>query len=114
MSHGPVRRRAPQIVAALVALLLVWYVVYTQRVVNELQSEAQRSSLMFARIFDALNDTTQGAADAALLDLSQHIREMGVPVVVTDMRMRPANYANLPFRPTGSDDPRVVEFARAL
>jgi signal transduction histidine kinase len=112
--HGPVRRRAPQLVATALALLLVSYVVYAQRVVNELRSEAERSSLMFARIFSALNDTTLGAADAALLDLSQHIREMGVPVVVTDMQMRPANWANLPFRPTGSDDPRVAEFARAL
>jgi signal transduction histidine kinase len=113
-SHGPVRRRAPQIVAAALALLLVWYVLYTQRVVNELRREAERSSLMYARIYSALSDSSQGAADAALLDLSGHIRDMGVPVVVTDMSMRPTYAANLPFQVDRIDSPRVVEYARAL
>jgi signal transduction histidine kinase len=114
MSHGPIRRRAPQIVAAAVTLLLVWYVAYTQRVVNELQREARRSSQMYARIYSALSDTANGTADAALLDLSEHVREMGVPVVVTDNEMVPTIAVNLPFTWDSLADPRVMQYARSL
>jgi len=116
MSHGPIRRRAPQIVAVSVALLLVWYVVYTQRVVNELRSEAARSSQMYAKIYHSIGDTMPGAADAALFDLSIHIRETGVPLVVTDERMTPTAAANLPerLRELPLSDRRIADFARAL
>jgi hypothetical protein len=39
------------LVAAAVVILLGSYVVYTQRVVRELRSEAERSSRIYARVF---------------------------------------------------------------
>ena len=44
---------------------------------------------MYARIYDALDDPNPDAANAALLDLASHIRESGVPVIITDTRGRP-------------------------
>lgn len=107
------RRVAPVVLVALgVLLLLGSYVVYTRRVVEGLRREASRSAAMFARIYRAINDP--GAdANAALLDLSRTIREMGVPVIVTDARGNPAASANLPFD-APLDDPRVRDWVARL
>jgi signal transduction histidine kinase len=92
------RRSAPVTLAVIgVVVLLTWYVVYTQRVVGELRREASRVGLMYARVYDALNDPNPDAANAALLDLSRHIREAGVPLIVTDPAGNPTAADNLPF-----------------
>jgi signal transduction histidine kinase len=108
------RRSTPFVLIALaLALLLGWYVAYTQRVVSELRREASRSARMYARVYGALSEPSEEDATAALLDLSAHIAESGVPVIVTDTRGRPTAAANLPFR-APLDGPRVADFVREL
>jgi signal transduction histidine kinase len=110
------RRGAPvALVVAGLALLLAWYVVYTQRIVRELRREASRSGRMYARVYAALGDPSDDAsvATAALLDLAQHIREMGVPLIVTDPAGKPAWAANLPFD-APIDDPQVLAYIAVL
>ena len=106
------RRGAPVLVACVLAALLAWYVVYTQRVIAELRREAARSGQMFARVYGSLGDP-RADATSALLDLSRHIVEMRVPVIVTDVDGRPTARANLPFD-APLDDPRVREYVREL
>jgi signal transduction histidine kinase len=101
------RRGAPELLVALVlAALLASYVVYTQRVVRELRREALRSSRMYARVFRAQSDTSEGAGTQALFDLSKSIVEQGVPLIVTDSAGRPTAQANLPSEVEG--DPIAV------
>ncbi len=108
------RRAAPVLVAVGIAALLVSYVAYTQRVVVELSRETNRTALMFARVFRALSDTSADRDPlGALLDLSQQIRDMGVPVIVTDANGVPTAAANLPFQARVAD-PRVRAFAAEL
>lgn len=93
------RRIAPvTIVSLCVTALLVWYVIYTQGVVRELRREASRVGLMYARVYDGLNDPGPDAATTALLDLSRYIRESGVPLIITDSRGNPTAAANLPTK----------------
>lgn len=108
------RRSAPVTMAVIgVVVLLTWYVVYTQRVVTELRHEASRVGLMYARVYDALNDPNPDAANAALLDLSRYIRQAGVPLVVTDAAGTPTAAVNLPFdAPLNSE--RVRRYTTAL
>lgn len=115
------RRRGPVILVALGLLLLLGsYVWYAQRVVDELRAESERTSRMFARVYGALTDTTAGAEIAALLELSQEIRELGVPVIVTDVEGRPTSFVNIPGMGNGfvsPGDPRypmLVEMVRTL
>ncbi len=111
------RRGAPEVlVAVLIALLLVSYVAYTQRVVAGLRHEAQRSSTSYARIYRALSDTSEAQATQALLDMARSIREQGVPLVVTDVDGRPTAHANLPDVPAEApaDDPRVAQWIPRL
>jgi signal transduction histidine kinase len=91
-----VRRGASFVVAVGVVLLLGSYIVYTQRVVAELRREAERSGRMYARVFEALADTTADPA-TALLELSRQIAESKVPVLVTDPAGNLAAAVNTPF-----------------
>jgi signal transduction histidine kinase len=110
-------RTAPVLLmAAGLTLLLGWYVFYTRDVVSQLQAEARSEGLMYARVWRALSDTSgEAAATAALLDLSRHIREKGVPVIVTDADGNPTAAANLPFDSLPDiTDPRVREYIALL
>jgi signal transduction histidine kinase len=107
-------RRAPAILLVVgFTVLLGWYAIYTQRVIAELRREASRSGLMSARVFRALSDPSEGASTAALLDLAQHIREVGVPVIVTDPHGIPRDTANLPFA-ARLDSPQMRDYVGEL
>jgi signal transduction histidine kinase len=107
-------RRAPAILLVVgFTVLLGWYAIYTQRVIAELRREASRSGLMSARVFRALSDPSEGASTAALLDLAQHIREIGVPVIVTDPHGVPRDTANLPFV-ARLDSPQMRDYVSEL
>ena len=108
------RRGAPELLVGLVlAILLASYVAYTQRIVQELRREALRSSRMYARVFRAQSDTSEGAGTQALFDLSKSIVEQGVPLIVTDSAGRPTAQANLPPEVAG-DEAGVREYVRQL
>lgn len=101
------RRGAPVVLLGiLLALLLGSYVVFSRRAVMELRRDASISSRMHARILSALADPDIDAANAALLELANSIRDLGVPVIVTDPQGRPSWAINLPFR-AEVGDPRV-------
>ena len=98
------RRGAPELlVGLLLAILLSSYVWYTQRVVQDLRRESLRSSRMYARVFRAQSDTSEGSGTQALFDLSKSIVEQGVPLIVTDTAGRPTAHANLPPEIAASD-----------
>src|SRR6187455_2745181 len=108
------RRIAPVTVATVaVAALLIWYVIYTQGVVRELRREASRVGQMYTRVYDGLNDPSPDAANTALLDLSRHIRESGVPLVITDTKGNVTAAANLPIT-APLNSPEVREYIRTL
>jgi signal transduction histidine kinase len=108
------RRGAPVVLLGFVlALVLGSYIVYSQRVVVELRRDASRSSRMHAQILSALADPSPDAANAALLELASSIRELGVPVIITDTRGRPTWAINLPFE-ASIDDARVAEHIAVL
>jgi signal transduction histidine kinase len=108
------RRLAPVTLVTIgVLALLSWYVIYTRGVVRDLRHEASRVGLMYARVYNGLSDPNPDAANAALLDLSRHIRESGVPLVITDADGRPTAQANLPFT-AALNSKDVAQYIRAL
>ncbi|MCU0615904.1 MAG: HAMP domain-containing histidine kinase [Gemmatimonadaceae bacterium] len=98
------RRASPFLLVSIgVALLLGWYVLYTQRVVRELRAAARLQGRLSSRIYSALADTgsSEGTRLQALLDLAGQVRESGVPLVLLDPEGNVADTANLPLRLVG-------------
>src|SRR6478609_9500769 len=109
------RRGAPELVVGLLlAVLLSSYVVYTRRVVRDLRAEAQRSSLMYARVLRAQTDTSADAGTQALFDLTKSIIAQGVPIVVTDVHGRPTYHANLALDSTEDEQTQLRRFVGEL
>jgi signal transduction histidine kinase len=92
------RRRWPVFVMVLGVLgLLAWYVGYMQHVVSQLRGAAASQGRMYARIYEALQDTSTTAdPTVVLLELSRQIRESGLPLVLTDRTGRVSASANIP------------------
>ena len=108
------RRGIPELVVGLLfAILLSSYLVFTRQVVRDLQGEGKRTSEMYARVFRAQSDTSEGASTQALFDLSRSIREQGVPLIVTDRAGKPGPSANLPAD-VADDDVRLRAYVREL
>ena len=108
------RRRAPVVLVALgIAVLLAWYVAYTQRVVGELRHDAKRAARMYAHVYRGLNSPGDSNGIGALLTLAEEIRQAGVPLVVTTMDGAPTAAANLPFE-SEPTDPRVRAYVAKL
>lgn len=101
------RRGAFVVVLIGVALLLGSYVFLTQRVVQELRRDASLSGLMYGEVWRALTDTTADP-QSALLDISRHVVESGVPFILTDADGRPYAMANIGL--DSVDDPRVRDW----
>jgi len=96
------------------AALLAWYVGYTRHVVAELQEAAAGQGRMYARIYQALQDTSSaGDPFVTLLELSREVQATGLPLVLTDADGRVTAVANLPFD-AAPDDPRVAAYVAAL
>lgn len=92
------RRAAPAALLLVALTVVLSYVVYARRVVAQLQQGAAEESVMYARVWRALSDTSESSATAALVELSQHVLRQGVPVIVTDADGRPTAAENVPFR----------------
>lgn len=105
------RRRWPVMIMVIgVLVLLGWYIGYTRHVVSQLRGAAAMQGRMYARIYEALQDTSVDADPAVvLLDLSQEIRESGLPLVVTDRLGRVTGTANIP-RDIERDTARLRQF----
>ena len=96
--------------AALALLLGALSVGYAWVVGRHLRADARETSQLLARVFAGLSDPSPDAATAALLDLAERIRLLGVPVVVTDARGRITAVANSPL-PADAEDVSIAYLA---
>ena len=107
------RRWAPTLVVALVALLAGLSVGTSWIMARHLREDASAIGQLFSGVFAGLNDPRPGGADEALLHLGELVRERGLPLVVTDGLGNVTAADNLPFTAPLSD-PRVAAYARQL
>lgn len=93
------------------------YVLYTERLVREIRTEATHHTRMYAAVQRGLLSLERGAELRALLSVQEAVTELGVPVVVLDPDGRPSAVVNLPFETDltdAADRRRVLEFVRDL
>lgn len=111
------RRYWPTALGLLAAVVLGWYLLYSQLLLREMQRDALVHYRIYSRIFRALSDPTEGAANEALLELSEEIQTLDFPIIITDLDGIPAQASNLPFEadPNNPEDhPRLYAYARRL
>ncbi len=105
-----IRIKWPVALATLFVLLLGWYLLYTQQIVEQVRENATLLSTIFAEVQEGL--VTQGNETQVLLNLQGIVRDAGVPLVV----MGPADtvlfHENLPFS-VDVDTPEGQERVRA-
>ncbi|HEX2188479.1 MAG TPA: ATP-binding protein [Longimicrobiaceae bacterium] len=111
------RRHWPTALALLAAATLGWYLVYTELLVREMRRDAVVHSRIYVRILSGLNDPADDAAERTLLELSQEVQRLHIPLVVTDVDGVPSGAANLPFEADAldpADHERIRAYAREL
>lgn len=111
------RRYWPTALGLLAAVVLGWYLLYSQLIMREMQRDALLHYQLYSRIFEALNDPTESASLDALLDLSEDIQTLDFPIIITDPDGIPAHASNLPFEADPSnpaDHLRLYEYAMRL
>ncbi|MDZ4259745.1 MAG: HAMP domain-containing sensor histidine kinase [Gemmatimonadales bacterium] len=107
------RRFAPGAAIALVALLAGLSLGTSWLVARYLSDSALTASRLYSVVFEALNNPEPDAASSALLDLGAQVRELGIPLIVTDSAGAVTATANLTFEALPGD-PRLIEAARQL
>ncbi|MES2123779.1 MAG: HAMP domain-containing sensor histidine kinase [Gemmatimonadota bacterium] len=107
------RRLAPGAAVLLVALLAGLTTGSSLIVARHYRAEALSASRLYAAVFQGLGDPAPEGAEAALLELGREVRELGLPLVITDSAGRVTASANVPFDTTGAEL-RLEALAREL
>jgi signal transduction histidine kinase len=107
----------PTALGLLAAAVLGWYLLYSQLLLREMQRDALVHYTLYSQIFSALADPTEGAANEALLTLSEEIQTLDFPIIVTDPDGIPSQVSNLPFAADPNNPqhhPRLYRYADRL
>jgi signal transduction histidine kinase len=107
----------PTALGLLAAVVLGWYLLYTELLMREMRRDAQVHSRIYITILRGLNDPREGSAEQTLFTLSDDVQDLGIPIVVTDADGIPAYTSNLPFEADPNDPndlPRLAEYLRRL
>ncbi len=111
------RRNWPIALAILFVAQLVWYLWYTQRIVEALEDNAEGLSQIYAYVQESLLGVEAPPADDILMNLQTILRGSEVPLVLSGVGDTILSVANLPFEadlaiPEGQA--RVRDYAREL
>jgi len=112
-----IRIKWPIALATLFVVLLGWYLIYTQRIVRALRTDAETLTEIFSEVQAGIADPDPGRADDALFRLQTIIRESGVPLVQTGPGDTVLAAENLPFEAdltTAEGQERVRAYIRRL
>ena len=107
----------PTALGLLAAATLGWYLVYTELLVREMRRDAVVHSRIYIRILSGLNDPADDAAERTLLQLSDELQRLRIPLIITDADGVPGWAINLPFEADPADPadhPRLRAYAREL
>lgn len=112
-----IRVKWPVAIATVFVLLLGWWLVYTQQIVQQLEGNSVLLSRIFAEVQEGLLSREPTGETQALANLQQMVLETEVPLVVTGPRDTVLYHANLPFeadRLTPEGQAQIKEYVQAL
>jgi len=112
-----IRVKWPVALATVFVLLLGWWLVYTQQIVQQLEENSVLLSRIFAEVQEGLLTQEPTRETQALANLQAMVLETEVPLVVTGPRDTVLYHANLPFdadRLTPEGQERIKEYVKVL
>lgn len=107
----------PTALGLLAAVVLGWYLFYTELLVREMKRDVVVHSRIYSRVLRGLNDPSEGAGEQTLLQLSEDVQDLGIPIIVTDPEGVPALSSNLDFAADPNDPAGqllLYQYAREL
>jgi signal transduction histidine kinase len=110
------RRAVPLVILSVFASIIVSYILYTQRVADELRNDAAVFSWIYFQILQAA-ESPDGLSPEGQLTLLRELSELGIPVVTTDASGTPTSVRNLPFEADPLDPvqvPRIRAYIEEL
>ena len=107
------RRVAPSLVGVFVAVLIALNVVTSLLLARHFREDAAATSQLYSVVYAGLYSSRPGAEVKALFRMSEEVRNLGIPLVVTDVSGQLTATANLPFS-APLNDSLVRRFAAAL
>lgn len=113
MREGRFRRVAPGLVGVFVAVLIGLNVVTSLLLARHFREDAAATSRLYSVVYAGLYSSRPGAEVSALFRMSEEVRNLGIPLVVTDGTGQVTATANLPFA-APLNDSLVRSFAAQL
>ncbi len=110
------RRLVPLAILGVLASVIVSYVLYTQRLADELRSDAAVFSWIYFQILQAA-ESPDGLTPEGQLTLLRRLSGLGIPVVTTDASGAPTSVLNLPFDvdlSNPADSERIQAYVKLL
>lgn len=107
------RRLAPGAAVLLVALLAGLTTGSSLIIARHFRNEALSASRLYSVVTQGLTDPAADGATTALLELGKEVRELGIPLVITDSAGQVTASANTPFD-SSSTDTRMRDLIRDL
>jgi signal transduction histidine kinase len=112
-----IRIKWPVALATSFVLLLGWWLIYTQQIVQRVEENSLLLSRMFAEVQEGLLTQSPTRETQALLNLQRMVLETQVPLVVMGPADTVLQHANLPFqvdKDTPAGQQRVREYVSFL
>ncbi len=109
--------RWPVLLATLFLVLLGWYLLYTQQIVESLRSNSETLAEIYEQVQGANVSIDPAQVDNALFRLQEVVLESGLPVVLMGAGDTVLAVENLPFRvdiATPEGQARVLEYVERL
>jgi anti-sigma regulatory factor (Ser/Thr protein kinase) len=107
----------PVALATLFVMLLGWYLIYTQSVIERVQANSEMLSRIYTVVQEGISAQDPTSETQALLELQRIVSGAGVPLVLMGPGDTVLNHVNLPFEvddQTVEGQERIRAYARRL
>ena len=106
-----IRIKWPLALATLFVMLLGWWLLYTQEIVQRVEENSALMAEMFAEVQEGVLSEDLTLRTQALLNVQEIVRRTGLPLIVMGAGDTLISYANLPFE-VNEESPESIDQVR--
>ena len=107
-----IRIKWPLALATFFVMLLGWWLLYTQEIIQRVEENSALMAEMFSEVQEGILSEDLTSRTQALVNVQQIVRRTGLPLIVMGPSDTLISYANLPFE-VDVESPESLEEVRA-